>query len=175
MGGASCSYLLRILHAPTGLSIIVDAQLYFLLFIPLAHYADRRVFSRELWRVPRAIWIPIPIVALMQVCIESATAPLPSADPYTILGALLLAPFVEELIRAVMMLAFAEKFGAAFNIALTAFLTATVHEFFWIAFLMQTVLCIMFWKSRKSLPTAMLSHLTINLIAIFNVRLQAFR
>lgn len=173
MGGASCSYVLQTLHAPSTLNVIVDAQLYFLLFVPLAYFTDKRIFSRELWTAPRAMWVPVVIMLLIQISIESME-PLPPVDRYRAFSAVFLAPIVEELVRAVMMLAFTEKFGTVLSIGLIAFLTATAHAYFWTALFQQVVLCIFFWKSRRSLPTTMASHLAMNLIAVFHIRFQSF-
>lgn len=174
VGGASCSYVLELLHAPSSFNVIVDAQLYFLLFIPLAYLADKRVFSSELWTARRAMWVPVATMVVIQICIESVE-PLPRTDVYRMFAAIALAPFVEELVRAVMMLAFTERFGVVSSIALTAFLTATAHAYFWTALFQQTLLSIIFWKSRRSLPAVMAAHLAMNLIAAWHVRFQSFR
>jgi membrane protease YdiL (CAAX protease family) len=152
----------------------VDAQLYFLLFIPLAYLADRRVFSSELWTATPAIFAFVPVAAVAQLVAESTLPPMQPANSYDMIAAILLAPFVEELVRAVMMLAFTEKLGTIFAVVLTASLTAAFHAFFWIALLTQTILCIVFVKSRRSLPTVMASHLAINVIAVLQVRFQSF-
>jgi membrane protease YdiL (CAAX protease family) len=168
LSGWFVSLVLRL----TGLTVYYDplvrSGLYGVLLIPVAYAFDPRIFSKPYWKVSPRACVGIAIIALAQFIFESG-APLPPIDNYRIFEGILVAPFVEELLRAVMIRPLMERLGGPVGLAVTALLWAWLHDFFWIALAQQTILCLISVYTRRSLPSAIGAHLVMNLIAVWHI------
>jgi hypothetical protein len=143
---------------------VVDSSFYLVLFIPLAYAFDRDIFSKEYWHFPARGWIGTIVLALVQIMIMSGDDT--KLTRYRAIGAILVAPFAEEVARAVMMSPLTIRFGTFWSVAITSALWAAAHQSFWIPLVQQTVLSTIFVLTRKSLPSSITAHLVMNLIAV---------
>jgi membrane protease YdiL (CAAX protease family) len=150
---------------------VVDGGLYGILLIPLAYAFDRKIFSREYWHFPASGWIGVIILAVLQIMMMSGRDS--EVEYYRAIGAVLVAPIVEELARAVMVSPLTIRLGSFWAIAITSALWAAAHNLFWIALVQQTVLTSIFVLTRKSLPSSITAHLVMNLIAVAYPRMHA--
>ena len=148
--------------------IIFSTGVYGVLLIPVTYIFDSRVFSKEYWRFSRRGFLGIAVIATLQVIFESR-ASLPPSNSYAAFGAILIAPFVEELARAVMICPLMIRLGAPVGLAVTALLWAWPHDFFWLALVQQSVLCLIFVYTRRSLPSVIAAHFTMNVIAVWHI------
>ena len=166
------SWLLRL----TGLTMLYDpivcSGIYMLLLIPVAYTYDPKIFSKGYWNISRRAWVGIGIIAAMQLLFESGTR-LPPLAACRMFAALLIAPFVEEFARAVMICPLMARLGSPAGLALTALLWAWPHDFFWLALTQQSILCLIFVYTRKSLPAVIAAHLIMNVIAAWHIGLRA--
>jgi hypothetical protein len=160
----------------TGLTMlyepIVCSGFYALLLIPVAYTYDPRIFAKGYWNISRRAWVGIGMIAVMQLLFESGNRLPPVADCREF-AALLIAPFVEEFARAVMICPLMARLGSPAGLALTALLWAWPHDFFWLALTQQSILCLIFVCTRKSLPAVIAAHLIMNVIAIWHIGLRA--
>jgi hypothetical protein len=152
--------------------IIFGSGLYGVLLIPVAYIFDSRVFSQEYWRFSQRGFLGIAVIATLQVIFESC-ASLPPTNSYAAFGAIVIAPFVEEFARAVMICPLMARLGSPAGLAVTALLWAWPHDFFWIALAQQSILCLIFVYTRKSLPAVIAAHFAMNVIATWHIGLRA--
>jgi membrane protease YdiL (CAAX protease family) len=128
---------------------------------------DRSVFSPAYWHVRfrHTEWAWVVLLAVFQL-IVMATSSTPQPTLYYAISALALAPVVEELARAVMIVPLTERLGPLWGTVITSLLWALAHDLFWLALAQQIILCLIFLRTRRSLPVAILAHFLMNLIAV---------
>ncbi|MBI3474512.1 MAG: CPBP family intramembrane metalloprotease [Acidobacteria bacterium] len=150
---------------------IVESGAYAFLLLPLVYWADPRVFTKELWRLPIHAWAGVVALAVLQVFINSI-GPNPSLTKYRIFSAILVAPIIEEMARAAMQCTLLQRIGVFWAVVTTATLWATAHAHFWIALPQQLALSVIFVSCRKSLPATIIAHLVMNILAIVGFELS---
>jgi len=145
---------------------LLETGFYDVLFVPLAYMFSDRLFCLEYWEIRSNWWIGVVVCVAIQIPISYSFRTLPRPPVAVMVGSVLVAPFVEELIRAAMMRPLIARYGDVWAIALTGFLWACIHEHFWIALVQQCALSAVFIYSRKSLPSAIAAHVVMNLAAV---------
>ena len=149
---------------------VVKTGICLLPSIPVAGLFEPRIFSKACWHISRKVYVGIAVVALVQIISESLSV-LPPVEIHRAFGAIMIAPLVEELWRAAIILPILEAFGVPAGVALTALLWALPHPYFWTALIQQTILCLIFIRTNRSLPATISAHFVINVIAVFHIGL----
>ncbi len=150
---------------------LVRSGIYGVILIPVAYAFEPRIFSKEYWQVSSRAWVGIAIIALAQFIFESGVS-LPPTDGYRKFEGVLIAPFVEELLRAVMICPLMARLGAPLGLVVTALLWTWPHDFFWIALAQQITLSLIFVYTRRSLPAVIAAHFVMNVIAAWHIGLR---
>jgi hypothetical protein len=146
---------------------LLESGLYDALFVSIAYLFNKGLLCTEWWKVRPNWWIGIVLGITIQVPISYAFRALPRPTSVAVIvGTVLVAPFFEELIRAVMIAPLMERWGHVWAIAIAAPLWACIHEHFWIALIQQSALSAIFVFSRKSLPSVIAAHVVMNLAAV---------
>jgi membrane protease YdiL (CAAX protease family) len=144
-------------------SVVVQAEAYRLLFLPFAFVIDPQLLSADQWGFPRNGWLGIVAITLLQFGMSRFTPALP-VGAYRLVSACVVAPVVEEVIRAVMMRSMTHRFGSFCAVVSVTLVWASVHDWFWVAMLQQLTLCTVYVKTRNSLPAAIAAHFAMNVV-----------
>jgi membrane protease YdiL (CAAX protease family) len=150
---------------------IVNTGLYGLLLIPIAYKFDSRIFSKAYWAFPSRAWVGIGLIAVAQLLINFRVPRVP-INHHRAIEAVLIAPFVEEVLRAVTICPLMQRLGGPAGLLVTALMWTWPHDFFWIALVQQTILSLIFVYTRKSLPATIAAHTVMNVIAVSQVGLR---
>ena len=164
--GSTITVVLGQASAPSVREWIVDTDLFSLLFVPLCYWFDSRIFSGPYWQYSFLVWLGIIVIVPTQFLIDALNRSAAPIGRYDVVGILFVAPFVEELARAVSIRPLMEKLGPIPGILVCSLMWALLHHLFWVALLQQFILTVLFVYSRKSLPSAIAVHFMMNLVAV---------
>jgi hypothetical protein len=144
-------------------SIVIDSDLYALLWIPLAYAFDPSIFE-NFWHFPANAWPGISFLLLLQ-CIIMSVSRAPAPPRREVVGALLIAPVVEELARAVTMNGLMARINSFWAVLIASVFWAMAHNAFWIPLTQQIVLSTIFVKTRRAIPAVIAAHFLMNVMA----------
>ena len=163
-------WLVACILTVTGLSelygLVVSAGLYGFLLVPIAYAFDQKLFSRAYWKISPRAFVGIAVIGFVQFLINKFGPQSGPTDPYRAFEAILVAPFVEELLRAVTICPLMARLGNTAGLVVTVLLWAWPHSLFWVALVQQSILSFIFVYSRNSLPATIGAHLAMNLIVL---------
>ncbi len=165
--GSLTAYLLGRLGLGRFEPAIVEAGIYSpFVFLPLSYAFYPEVFSPQYWRFPKNIWKWLTIPTVLQAIILIVPPGQNALTTAQAISMIAFAPILEEIIRAVMISALIQRWGPLWTIVFVSILTALVHPSPALALAQQFALSIIFVKTNKSIPGAVLAHLIINVMAV---------
>jgi hypothetical protein len=166
VSGTATSHLLRIFGLSQFEPLIVDGGIYAVaLLLPLSYVVSPIVFSRPFWRVNRNSWKWILLVAATQAVVLMI-GPNPAFHKLRAISAILVAPPVEEVERAVLICALVDRWGPFWGVAVTTFLDALGHSSPHLVVAQLLALSLMFVYSGRSIAANWLAHAIINVMAV---------
>lgn len=138
-----------------------------LLVIPLAYTYYPQVFTKRFWHFPgnSAKWILS--LAVLHFLLLPLGGPPPGPIPkWYALGSIVLAPLVEEVVRAVLISPLIERWGTFWGVAITGTLTSLVHPVPLLVVIPVFAQTIMFVATDRSIPATALAHSVMNGIVV---------
>lgn len=148
--------------------ILLEASVYSILALPLAYLFSPRTFTMRHWHLPIGSlkWIVL-IAALQLATVYMQPYPIP-VNPYMAFGALITAPLVEEVVRAVMICPLVERWGPLWAVATTTILFTLIHPDPIRIFAGQVALAVLFLYSDCSILVCAIAHSLMNAVAIWH-------
>lgn len=167
-------WALKVLKLERLRSIVFDTGLSSAVIVPFLAFAfSPQVFKARYWRIPRKAWKGVLAVVALQMFLIYID---PHGHTITIqhaVAALVFAPLLEEIIRAVLLPPLMARWGTIIGIVGVTALTAFVHNYgFARAAVYQLALTIIFVKNDRSIPATAISHFVMNAIGVASLGIQ---
>jgi hypothetical protein len=150
------------------LPILFVASFYSALVLALAYLFSPQVFTGSYWRFPSKSlkWVGL-VVGVQAVVIRTIHYPWPVTLSHAA-GDIVVAPLVEEVVRAVIVPPLVEKWGTSIGIAATTVGFALLHRDPLRAVAVQLALSLLFLYSNRSIPACATAHSLANGIAVWH-------
>ncbi len=123
------------------------------------------VFSQEYWHFPQKAWKWVGGI----VALQSAFLLVTQEPQEPVLRAVItvgLSPVLEEVVRAVIVVPLAQRWGVVLAVTLTGVVLGSLHSSPYSSTIVEAALSAMFIYTDRSIPATSFAHLLINAIAL---------
>jgi Type II CAAX prenyl endopeptidase Rce1-like len=167
----SSSYILEFLLKPLAanrfVSLVVKAGLYRPpVLLVISYVFSPQVFTKCYWQLPRTSWKWICGVGAAYGISLLIPPPVHQIPMPLAFLAIVIAPVVEEVARAVMICPLVERWGLFWGVVVTTVATSLVHASPHLVVLPELALSITLLATRRSIPAAALAHCIGNIIVV---------
>ena len=159
-------YLLKISGLSRFLPLVTQVGLYKVVFVlPLSYAFSRRVFTKSYWHLPRNTWKwTCALVAVRAILIFAF--PEPVMTKLLAFQAIMIAPPIEEIVRAVMIFPLIDRWGPFWGIVVTTVLTSLAHPSPSRVLVVTFALSLMLVYTNKSIAATALAHFLMNVMTV---------
>jgi hypothetical protein len=150
--------------------ILVEAGLYAVVILALAYVFMPAAFTRRYWHLPvRSLkWVGL-VVVVQSVAIYAEPQGPPVSRAFAF-GALIVAPLVEEVVRAIALCSLVEEWGAVLAVIATTPLFVIMHSELTVRMAVgQLMLSVLLLQSSRSIPASAIAHSLMNVLALGRV------